>query len=372
MGAAYTPGLKVSERALVRKQRRLPLKGDVLVRVGDVVKSRQVVARTDLPGKVYAVNAAGQLNVLEHDLLEFMRKKEGDPVTKGELIAQTHGIFGYFKSSVLSPVTGAVDAISNRTGRVMLREAPTPVEVRAYIDGTVTEIHEGEGCTVETLGVFCQGIFGLGGEMEGELAIVGSPDAKLEASMFGPQTKGKVVVGGSLLTLDAYDAAKASGAVCVVTGGVHYKDIKQILGYEVGVAITGTEKLPTTIIVTEGFGAIDMARATFELLGKYTGSIAAVNGATQIRAGVIRPEVIVAKDSGVAGEREAEPVPLDIGSPIRIIRAPYFGLLGKVAELPVELTQLESETTVRVLVAELGDGRRVTVPRANVEMIERK
>jgi len=372
MGAAYTPGLKVSERALVKKQRRLPLMGEVLVKLGDVVKSQQVVARTDLPGRVYAVNAAGQMNVLEGDLLPLMRKKVGDPVTKGELVAQTEGIFGYFKSSVVSPVTGAVEAISDRTGRVMLRETPTPVEVRAYIDGTVTEIHAGEGCTVETLGVFCQGIFGLGGEKEGEIRIVGSPDAKLTAAMFDGTTAGKVVVGGNLLTIDAFEAAKAAGAVCVVTGGIHYRDIKQILGYEVGVAITGTEKISTTIVVTEGFGAIDMARATFDLLGKYVGSRASVNGATQIRAGVIRPEVIVAKDAGVAGEKEAEPVPLDIGSPIRIIRAPYFGMLGKVAELPVELTKLESETMVRVLIAELGDGRRVTVPRANVEMIERK
>jgi len=47
-------------------------------------------------------------------------------------------------------------------------------------------------------------------------------------------------------------------------------------------------------------------------------------------------------------------------------------MLGKVADLPVELTQLESETMVRVLVAELADGKKVLVPRANVEMIERK
>lgn len=371
MGAAYTPGLKVSERALIRKQRRLPLHGDVLVKVGDAVASTQIVARTDLPGKVYSLNAAGQLNVLEGDVPSLMRKKVGDAVKKGDLLAVSPGIFGFFKSQLYASIDGTIDAISDKTGRVMLREAPTPVAVRAYVDGVVTEIFPGEGCTVEALGVFCQGIFGLGGEVEGELKVIASPDAELRPEMFDASVAGKVVAGGRLLTYEAYEAAARAGALAVITGGMHYRDIKRIVGHEIGVAITGTEPLKTTIVVTEGFGAIDMARATFELLSKHAGKKASANGATQIRAGVIRPEVIVATGTAAQDEKESEPPSLDLGSPVRIIRAPYFGLLGKVVELPVALTQLESETMVRVLVAELADGRRVTVPRANVEIIER-
>jgi hypothetical protein len=61
---------------------------------------------------------------------------------------------------------------------------------------------------------------------------------------------------------------------------------------------------------------------------------------------------------------------LDIGTSIRIIREPYFGLLGTVSGLPPELVKVESETMVRVLNAKLADGREVTVPRANVEIIQ--
>ncbi len=53
-----------------------------------------------------------------------------------------------------------------------------------------------------------------------------------------------------------------------------------------------------------------------------------------------------------------------------LIREPYFGILGKVVSLPVNLQKLASESKVRVLEAELEDGRRVIVPRANVEIIE--
>jgi hypothetical protein len=54
---------------------------------------------------------------------------------------------------------------------------------------------------------------------------------------------------------------------------------------------------------------------------------------------------------------------------VRCIRAPYFGRIGKVAAMPVELFELPSETRVRVVEVDLG-GERVTVPRANVEVIE--
>jgi hypothetical protein len=38
--------------------------------------------------------------------------------------------------------------------------------------------------------------------------------------------------------------------------------------------------------------------------------------------------------------------------------------------LPVELAQVETEAKVRVLDVELEDKRKVTLPRANVEIIE--
>ena len=60
---------------------------------------------------------------------------------------------------------------------------------------------------------------------------------------------------------------------------------------------------------------------------------------------------------------------LEVGTPIRVIREPYFGLLGKVTGLPATLQTVESGTEVRVLTAKLDDGRDVTVPRANVEII---
>jgi len=52
------------------------------------------------------------------------------------------------------------------------------------------------------------------------------------------------------------------------------------------------------------------------------------------------------------------------------MRTPYFGRIGTVRELPTEPVQIETEATVRVTRIELADGEVVTVPRANVELIQ--
>jgi hypothetical protein len=61
---------------------------------------------------------------------------------------------------------------------------------------------------------------------------------------------------------------------------------------------------------------------------------------------------------------------LTIGTPVRVIREPYFGAIGTVTALPPELQVLKSEARVRVLEVEFGDGSRSIIPRANVELIE--
>ncbi len=67
------------------------------------------------------------------------------------------------------------------------------------------------------------------------------------------------------------------------------------------------------------------------------------------------------KDTFAAGE-------LSIGTPIRLIRSPYFGSLGRVIALPPEPQEIETETKTRVLETDLVTGERVIVPRANVEI----
>ena len=374
MAHAYTPGLKVTERMKISKRRILPLKGEVVVEVGDKVTPDMVVARTELPGNVEPINVANILGVPPEDVPDCMLKKEGAPIRKGETIALTRSFFGLFKSEAKSKIDGSVENVSSITGQVLLRGHPIPVEVTAYLHGEVTEVFPREGVLVETAGSFVQGIFGIGGEAHGEIKmIVENRSEVLTDSLIDSSCEGRIVVGGSLVTAAAIRKAIDVRAKGIVVGGLDDKDLREFLGSDIGVAITGSEDINTTLIVTEGFGQINMAGRTFDLLKTKEGRIACINGATQIRAGVIRPEVVIPEmvdDGGSDSIQSASSIGLAVGSPVRAIRQPYFGVLGTVCELQPELRVLESESKARVLTVEFENGEKVIIPRANVELIE--
>ena len=375
MAHAYVPGLKVAPHTTVKKVRQLPIKGEILKNVGEKVLAADEVAKTHLPGNIIPINIANKLNIEPADIKDFMKKEKGDPIKKGEIIAETNGIFGLFKSAVNAPIDGTLDSFSHITGQAILRENPIPVAINAYVDGVVDEIIENEGVVVKTQAAFIQGIFGIGGERRGELKIVTSTqDIPIEEKMIDENCKDKIIVGGSFLTHSAFKKAIKIGVKGIVVGGFNYNDIKKIIGYDIGVAITGQEDIKTTLILTEGFGKIHMAKQTFELLKKHEGDVASINGATQIRAGVIRPEVIIPiKTDQKEDSQKKEIIGMDIGTEVRIIRAPYFGIIGNVTELPHKLQKLESGSLARVAKIKIGETQKeVLLPRANLEMIENK
>lgn len=370
---AYTSGLRVSPLTVVSKTRRLPLRGDVLVQVGDRVDPDTVVAETYLPGPVHNVNVANSLAVAPEDVPDCMLKRQHDEVEEGALIAESKGVFGLFKSSVRCPVSGTIEMVSEVTGQVLIRQPSTPVRVNAYIDGKVTELLPGEGVVVETVGAYIQGIFGIGEEVHAPIRqIVQKPGDEVIREMVDERCAGQIVCCGSMITLDALRKLIDVGASGVVVGGLQYHDIGDLLGYQIGVAVTGGEDIGLTVVVTEGFGRMPMAERTFELIGALQGREASVSGATQIRAGVIRPEIIIKSDdveestehSGSAG-RGLEP-----GSLVRLIREPWFGEIATVTSLPEQPVRLPTGARARVLEARRENGEIVTVPRANVEIVE--
>ena len=378
MAQAYTPGLAVTGRTMLRRRRVLPIQGEVLVKVGDRVAARDVVAQTLLPGPITPINVANLLSIPPGDLPAAMLVDQGGAVSAGQVMARSNGIFGWFKKECASPAAGSVESISGVTGQVMLRGDPLAVQLRAFLAGTVVEIVEAEGATIAAEGSFVQGIFGIGGEAFGPICLAcQQPDENLSADAITAQMRGAVVVGGGRVTAEALARGVSAGVSAIVTGGIDDHDLRDFLGYDLGVATTGSENAGLTLIITEGFGEIAMAARTFELLASRAGSDAAVNGATQIRAGVLRPEIVIpwevkaaAPQTGGPTTTEAFGHTLGSGVPVRIIRDPYFGIIGTAVSLPEKPQVLGSGSKARVVEVQLSTGEKVFVPRANVELIE--
>ena len=124
MATAYTPGLTVTARTTHRVRRILPISGDVLVKKGDTVASRDIVAETFMPGEITPVNIANILSLPPSDVAECMLKAEGDTVEVDEPIARTKGIFGLLKNTCTARVGGT---LGTSVGHIQKSGPPTSV-----------------------------------------------------------------------------------------------------------------------------------------------------------------------------------------------------------------------------------------------------
>ena len=365
MSKSYTPGLKILEKTLVEKERLLPLKGKVHVDIGEIVDASHIVASTKIPGNLQMLNIANELNIDADQVSDAMLCTIDENVKKGQVIARSKGLFGFFKSEVKSPLDGTIGNISNITGQVIISEKPFPIEVDAYIPGVINSIIEKEGVSIKSNGMLIQGIIGIGGEKKGSIKLIENEEIDSREIV-----KDDIIVMKMVLTYDFYEKLNSLEIQGIVCGGIDYQTLTKILKKPLGVAITGMEDT-TTIIVTEGFGDIEMAKRTYQLLEKNNGAFASINGATQIRAGVMRPEIFIgSKDKDtLEGIFDEDRLAISIGSKVRIIRDPYFGEIGVVEDLPSELIKIDTETSSRVAIIKLKDGSSEIIPRANLEVI---
>jgi len=285
----------IERDAVIRKHRRLPAPGEVLVKKGEEVKEDTVIARGHVRNpEITELRVAEKLGVDPFNLSGYMLKKTGDAVARDEVIALRRTFFGKSTKVCRSPLEGTIEALSTSYGTALVRGNPIPVEINAHIPGRVAEIFPREGASIECTGTIARGAFGIGGETRGRIdAAVDAPNETLTSASIDATHKGKVVLGGAAATLDALRKAVQVGVSAIVVGGIDEKDLTELLGYEFGFGVTGHEQVGYTLIITEGFGSNPMNEETFRLLKENVGEHACVDGTTQIRTRMQRPEIII-------------------------------------------------------------------------------
>jgi hypothetical protein len=352
----------------------------VLVTQGQIVHSETIVAEAEREGELRVVRVAEQLSVSPKEACGRITVEIGASVKAGQVIAELRGLWGLFRSTVEAPLSGIVEFISEATGHVGIRAPATRFQLPAYIDGVVAQVDAGRGVVIEASATFIQGIFGVGGERTGTLRMLSiEPETAVQVEHVPTDCKGAVLVGGHSPTIEALQKARSLGATGFVTGSIDDVTLRQYVGYDIGIALTGDEPVSMTLIITEGFGALPIKHHVVSMLSACAGARVSINGATQVRAGALRPEIITVPSVvlGAASSPDAPTVEnaqasqgLIIGRKVRIIRVPYFGVHGTVTELPRELAQIETGAYARVAKISLdGSAQQVIVPRANLELV---
>lgn len=353
-----------------RKDLEAPTDGiieDISIRSGRIVL-REEFGREEPP---ISFDCAFELKCKPKDLPRHMLRKVGQEVKRTQIIAKKGEGAAFFSVCARAPISGVVAEVNETTGYVTIARPFKQVTVSAYVRGTVIELIPHRGVVVEVPAVRINGTFGVGRETHGQLKVlVDRGDQVLSKDLITEGLEGKIIVGGSFITDEALAQALAVGCRGVITGTANYLNIIKSLGVRLGVGITGQEDIGTTLILVEGFGHLAMHEEVFQALKALDGMEASINGATQIRAGAIRPEIIVAfpHHQGELAKPQHIDEEISAGLRVRIINEPYFGATGRVVAVPREAATVETGASVPVLEVELAGGERVIIPRPNVEV----
>jgi len=320
------------------------------------------------------------------DFERFVRVKNGDKVEKGQVIASR--MMGTRSCRVVSPFFGTIANIAPMLGTLSVIPDKVSSVVAAHIPGIVAAIPSRREVVVAGYGAGLDALIGLGGETHGRLVIGSNRESPWRPLAGETELEGAVLVTGNV---DAASLAAAAGlgAHGVIAGSAHERDLCSFAGRELGVVATGEEAVSPVLILTEGFGAAKMSAGSLAIFQAHAGCIASLSGTTHIRAGVIRPRVLISVDppprfaayveaaaeelSTLAlAERPKNLPEIAPGSRVRVLRGGHRGKSGTVLDLPETLHTLPSGSRVPVarvkLEVEAGQDAdcQVLIPQTNL------
>lgn len=336
----------------IRRSRALPVSGRVLVSVGRDVKPSDVIAEAVIPSGHMVLDIRRGLGISQASAAErCIVRQQGDKLEKGDVIAESDGLFSRI---VRAPVDGEIVSISG--GQVLLRVRATTIKVQAGFPGTVVETIADRGAVIEANGALIQGMWGNGYADTGMLLMVTQTrDEELERQKIDVSMRGAVLLAGHCSNADALRA----GGELPVRGLILSSMAAEL------VPVASSLKYP--ILIVEGFGKIPMNEAAFKLLSTSEKRDISVNAGLNPATGE-RPELIIPLPA--SGQAAPETDYFAPGKTVRIQGAPYAGKVGTLAQVRQGLFTLPNGLKVPAGDVQIDNDTRVTVPLANLEIIE--
>jgi hypothetical protein len=335
------------------RERRLPVKGTVHVRLGQKVGPGDIVADATWSREHYFLDVARTLGISTTAADRLIRYKAGDKVAAGGVIASGGSVL---PKTVRAPSSGRV--VVTGGGQVLIESGEMRVELRAGLSGTVRDIIPDRGVVVQTVGALVQGVWGNGRVDSGVMInLADKPEALLMPARLDVSMRGSILVGGQVRDADTLRTA-ADVAVRGLLIGSLFPSLVPL-----------AREMRYPIVVTDGFGTMPMNSAAYRLISTSTKREATLNAEAFDRYSGARPEVIIPLPA-----QEPPPVPGDVeafapGQTVRVRRQPATGLIGTIMSLPAGLSGFASGLRAPGAEVRLENGQHLLVPLVNLEVV---
>ncbi len=341
--------------ATLRRARRLPIPGEVLVNVGEAVEPHQVIARALVPSAVWTVSVADSLGTDPEEALASVTRDLGDRVERGEVIAEREGRIGG-KRALRSPVEGQITAMAH--GHLLLEAAPTLHELTAGLRGQVADVLPGYGAEIEAAGIVIEGVWSSDKDAHGALSLVeGDRGGRLGAEALVSPYQGAVLATPGWPDEGALQLAAEIGIQGLIVGTIH-PDLLAL-----------ARSSPFPVLSLEGFGSRTMTDPALGLLRDSEGRDVYLGGAMGHGPRRTPPQILIERMSARNADEDLWTRPLMEGARVRVAAGPQLGSVGRVVDVTPRRRRVEWATAVVGVEVQLEEGEQIFVPIANLERL---
>ncbi|MCE5196327.1 MAG: hypothetical protein LLG09_04260 [Negativicutes bacterium] len=291
--------------------------------------------------------------------------KQGSVVDRGRVLISNR------KPPIVAPAVGKIREISTTEGYLILAPLYQPTELLAHLDGVIKETSENGALVVESYGYRYQGVMGFGGEQVGQLLPLLAEDRDLDVDDLPEQIRGSIVLARGGVTLAALRRLEQLEISGLIVGSLDQEVLGKFSHEEPLMVMGQRMELPFTVIMMQGFGSA-MPQQTYRQIAEHAGLLAAIDGSTQLRAGVIRPEILIPLAEEIPLDTK-ETIPtalnLQVNDAVILIREPHFGSIGRVAAISADLQATAAGTNASLALIQLDQGECLAVPVQNCQKL---
>lgn len=337
----------------LRRQRLLPVEGQVLVSLGNQVRATDPVARANLYTEHLMLDAGQVLRLPPKRAAQMIQREVGEQVEKGDIIAGRRSLAA---RQLRAPASGQIAAISG--GQILLQISDESSLLPARVPGTIIDIAPGRGVIIECTCAWIQATWGNGQLAEGNLHMLAeTPQHPLTADQIDMGAHGVILVGGICSQRQALELA----AQVPVRGLVLASLTTRLLPL--------AEKLPFPVALIEGFGQKPMNQTAFQLLINHDGAPATLNAQRNEPFSGTRPELLIPVQGASQPPLPPEEQSFQTGLSVRVTFGENKGQVGKITELLDSSTPFPNGLHVVGANIELSSGSHLHIPLANLDLL---
>lgn len=338
--------------ATIVRERRLPVKGTVRVRLGQRVSPGDVVADASWSRDHVFLDVARTLGITAAAAERLIRFKAGDNISPGAVIARGGGLLPI---TLKAPRAGRVVATGG--GEVLIESGESRLELRAGLSGTVRDVLPERGVVIQTTGALVQGVWGNGRIDTGVMInLADKPDTVLIPARMDVSMRGSILVGGSVQDADVLRTAGEIAIRGLLIGSIFPS------------LLTLAREMRYPIVVTDGFGAVPMNALAHRLISTNSKREVTLNGEPYDRYSGGRPEAIIPLPAPAAPPLQ-DIVELAAGQTVRMRRQPATGMVGTIVSLPEGLATFPSGLSAPGAEVRLENGQQLLIPLVNLEVV---